>query len=89
MPRYLVHCCSILGPFWSKIRCKERQLLGCFHRTVFIPNNVGMKNSLGVVKRCNVYRAFGYTIFRTFRMEQIFVERLEFFLNLLKKSERE
>ena len=89
MSRYLVHCCSILGPFWSKIRCKERQLLTCFHRTVFIPNNVGMKNSLGVVKRYNVYRAFGYTIFRTFRMEQIFVERLEFFLNLLRKSERE
>ena len=89
MSRYLVHCCSILGPVWSKIRCKERQLLSCFHRTVLIPNNVAMKNSVGLVKRYNVYRAFGYTIFRTFRMEQIFVERLEFFLNLLRKSERE
>ena len=48
-----------------------------------------MKNSFGVVKRYNVHTAFGYTIFRTFRMEQIFVERLEFFLNLLRKSERE
>ena len=89
MSRYLVHCCSILGPVWSKIRCKERQLLSCFHRTVLIPNNVAMKNSVGLVKRYNVYGAFGYTIFRTFRMEQIFVERLEFFLNLLTKSERE
>ena len=48
-----------------------------------------MKNNVGVVKRYNVNRAFGYTIFRTFCMEQIFVERLEFFLNLLRKSERE